>query len=344
MKRDVVLVAALALAAPRPAAAQTALQLLTDGVAAYEDLRFTQAAQLLGRALDLQEQLSNSQQARALTYLAASQVFLQRQAEAAATFRKLLFLDPRQLPDSLQFPADVRRIYADTRERTKMVAAVLPARSELAVGRDTLRVRVYASSFHYLAASIERADGTTLRVLYSGPIRDSLALPWDAQGGDGAAVKPGRYRLSLVSAFPEGQPLRSLAIPLEISASPPDTLPYPTPPDSLLPERTSSRPGLRALGSGLVAGGLVLLLPPFAGATGDAGAGRFAVTGVLSVAGLAGLLHGRGRTIPQNIAANDARKSAWRQQQARVQQENARRRAGTVTILAGAPVRQEASR
>jgi tetratricopeptide (TPR) repeat protein len=344
VKRLVVLVAAVALAAPCAAAAQTALQLLTDGVAAYEDLQFTQSVQLLGRALDLRDQLSNAQQARALTYLAASQVLLQRQPDAAATFRRLLFLDPRQLPDSLQFPADVRRIYADTRERTKMVSAVLPPRSDLAVGQDTLRIRVYASSFHYLAASIEQSDGTPLRVLYSGPIRDSLALPWDARGGDGAPVKAGSYRLTLVSTFPEGQALRSLSIPLEISASAVDTLPYPAPLDSLLPERTSSAPGLRALGSGLVAGGLVLLLPPFVGATGDAGAGRFAVSGALSVAAIAGLVHGRGRPLPQNVAANDARRGAWQTARDQVERENAHRRLGNVTILAGAPVRDEASR
>ncbi len=344
MKRAVLAAVALALATPCPAIAQTASQLLSEGVAAYEDLQFTQAVQLLGRALDLQEQLSGPQQGRALTYLAASQVFLQRPADAAATFRKLLFLDPRQLPDSLQFPADVRRSYADTRERTKMVSAVLPPRTDLAVGRDTLRIRVYASSFHYLTASIQRADGTPLRALYSGPIRDSLALPWDGRGDDRVPVKAGSYRLSLVSAFPEGQAQRSLSIPLEISASAADTLPYPAPPDSLLPERASSAPGLRALGSGLLAGGLVLLLPPFAGAAGDAGAGRFAVSGALGLAAIVGLVHGRGHALPQNVAANDARRSAWQKARAQVVQENARRRLGTVTIVAGAPVRNEASR
>ncbi len=344
MKRAALVVAVLALAAARPAAAQTAIQLLSDGVAAYEDLQFTQAVQLLGRALDLQQQLSNAQQARALTYLAASQVFLQRPADAAATFRRLLFLDPRQLPDSLQFPADVRRVYRDTREQTKMVSAVLPSRSDLAVGRDTLRIRVYASSFHYLTASIERANGTPLRALYSGPIRDSLALPWDARTEDGAAVKAGSYRLSLVSAFPEGQAQRSLSIPLQISASTADTLPHPAAPDSLLPERASSAPGLRALGSGLLAGGLVLLLPSFAGASSDAGAGRFAVSGVLGVAAIAGLIHGRGHPLPQNVAVNEARRSAWQKARAQVEQQNAGRRLGTVSISAGAPVRREAQR
>ena len=344
MKRAVIVAAALALAAPCSTAAQTAPQLLTDGVAAYGDLQFPQAAQLLGRALDLQEQLSGTQQARALSYLAASQVALQRPSDAAVTFRKLLFLDPRALPDSLQFPPDVRRIYAETRERTKVISAALPPRSKLAVGRDTLKIRVYASSFHYLNASVERPDGTTLLALYHGPIRDSLALPWDARTEDGTAVKPGSYRLHLVSSFPEGQAQRSLSIPLEISASALDTLVHPAPLDSLLPERTSSRAGLRALGSGLLAGGLVLLLPPFAGAAGDAGAGRFAVTGLLSAAAIAGLVHGLGRPIPHNIAANDARRSAWQQAQDRVEQVNASRRQGTVTILAGAPVREEATR
>ena len=211
-------------------------------------------------------------------------------------------------------------------------------------GTDTLTARVYATSFHDMAASIERDDGTAVRVLYSGPIRDSLALPWDGQAGDGAPTPPGSYRLTLVSRGPDGSVRRSLLIPLEIGASHVDTLPHPRLADSLLlPERRSSAPGLLALGSGALGAGLVALLPTIAGARPEAGNGRFVVVGALGVAGLAGLIHrGLGRPIPENVAANEAVRGPWREAVARVRQENARLRSSALLVVRpGQPVRIE---
>ncbi len=344
MNRAIGLLAALALATPLSAAcAQTAAQLVTDGVAAYEDLDFAQAARLLDRALSLEDQLSPAEQARALTYLAAAEVFQNRRTRATATFRRLLFLDPRQAPDSLRFPPQVRRVYEDVRRDTKVVTAVLPRSADITVGRDSLAARVYASSFHDLSATIEREDGSALRMLYSGPIRDSLTLQWDARSGDGAPVTPGSYRLTLTSRSGDGPVLRSLQVPLEISAMRSDTLPYPRLPDSLLvPERTSPAPGLIALTTAGAGAGLIALLPQLAGASGEAGSGRFVVVGTVGIAGIAGLVHrGLGRPIPQNVAANAAVRGAWRDSVAKVQQENARLRSARVVVRAGAPVRVE---
>ena len=345
MTRAVGLLAALALTAPISAtSAQTASQLLTAGVVAYEDFDFAQAARLLGRAVALEDQLPETDLARALTYLGAAEVFRERSDAATAVFRRLLLLDPRHGPDSLRFPARVRRVFDDVRQATKPLAATLPERLHLMPGRDSLWTHVYASSFHDMAATIEREDGTALLVLYSGPIRDSLTLPWDGRGGDGTPVTPGRYRLILVSQSPTGAALRSLLIPLEISASRADTLAIPRLADSLLlPERTSPAPGLLALASGIAGGGLVVLLPRMAGAGPDGGGGRFAVVGALGLAGVAGLVHhGLGRPIPENVVANAAVRRSWRERVEQVQQDNARLRSfAPVVIQAGAPIRVE---
>jgi hypothetical protein len=133
-------------------------------------------------------------------------------------------------------------------------------------------------------------------------------------------------------------------IPLEISAARADSLPTPRLADSLLlPERTSRTPGLLALGSGVMGGGLIVLLPRIAGAGPDGGGGRFVVVGALGLAGIAGLVHhGLGRPIPENVAANAEVRRTWRDGFERVRQENARLRSfAPVVIQAGAPVRVE---
>lgn len=343
MTRAFGLIVAMTLATTAAGYAQAAAQLVAQGVIAYEELDFAEAVQLLDRAVALKDELDSTALARALTYLAAAHVFRSRSEAAAATFRRLLLLDPRQRPDSLRFPPSVQRVFEQVRQATKALSATLPQRVELIPGRDSLTARIYASSFHDMAASIEREDGTAFRVLYSGPIRDSLALSWDGRSGDGAPIPPGSYRLTLVSREPDGTVRRSLLVPLDVGASSVDTLPLPPWSGSLLPERTSAAPGLAALASGALGGGLVWLLPRIAGAGADGGNGRFIVVGALGLSGLVGVAHrGLGRPLPDNIAANEAARRPWREAVARTQQENAQRRSSALLVFrAGAPVRVE---
>ena len=344
-RRGLGLLVGLALVLPCASGrAQTAAQLLAGGVVAYEELDFAAAAQLLDRAVALESELDSAALARALTYLAAAQVFRDRLDEATTAFRKLLLLDARRRPDSLHFPPRVQQVFEDVRQATKTLYVALPGQIEMLPGRDTITARVYASSFHDMEASVEREDGTAFRVLYSGPIRDSLALPWDGRGADSTPIRGGSYRLTLVSRGPDGSIRRSLQVPLDVGVSRVDTLPLPRLADSLLlAERTSPAPALLALASGAVAAGLVALLPEMAGARRDAGDRRYVVVGVLGLAGLAGVVHrGLGRPLPENVAANARVREAWQQARARLQQENARLRAsGMLTIRAGVAVRVE---
>jgi FlgD Ig-like domain len=342
-----VAVAALCAAPARPARAQSADELLTQGIAAYQQLQFDAAAQLLARSLgpDLRGTLSDARRLEGLTYLAASQLFSNHQESASATLREILLTDPRYEPDSLLFPPPVRSAFAQVRDSVKVVILHLPAQSTLLVGRDTLPAHVYASSLHQVTAVVDREDGALVRSLYQGPILDSLTLWWDGRDAHGAPVAPGSYRLTVVSRGQGGQPLRSVMVPLDITASHADTIAYAAqPPDSLfLPQRTSATPGLAALGVGLLGAGLTAILPQAVGAGSDGSARRFLVAAAVGLAGIVGLRHrGLGRPIPANVAANAIRRDVWRRQIEDVQQANRVSRAGSeLHIQAGPPARVE---
>ena len=321
MRRAVLAVALAGLcAAPAASArAQSASDLLGEGISAYQQLNFDAAIQLLARALQpgLQGSLSDTQRLQGLTYLAASQLFARQQAAAAATLREVLQLDPRYEPDSLIFPPPVRRAFNQVRDSVKVVTVRLAARTMILVGRDTLPARVYASSLHDITARVGRADGKPVRTLYQGPILDSLTLRWDGRDAAGAPVAPGEYRLTVLSHAPGGDVVRSVMVPLAITAAPADTLAFPAQlPDSLLlPERTSAAPGLAALGVGVFGVALRAILPQVVGAGGGGSGGRFVVSGAVGLAGIIGLVHhGLGHSLPANATANATRRDAWRRQ------------------------------
>ncbi len=350
MKRATLCVAiALLAAAPwRPARAQSASELLAQGISAYQGLDFDAATRLLTRALGpgLQAPLSDAQRLQGLTYLAASQLFSNQQDSAGATLRRVLLIDPRFEPDSLVFPPPVRNAFRRVRDTLKVVIVRLPAQSTLLVGRDTMPAKLVASSIHNITATVDREDGTLVRSLYQGPILDSLSLAWDGRDATGAPVASGRYRLTVVSHRGSGgEALRSVSVPLDITASQADTTAYPAqPPDSLLlPERTSAKPGLTALGLGLLGAGLTAILPQMVGAGSDGSGRRFVISAAVGLAGIAGLVqHGLGRPIPANVAANTTRRDAWRSKVEDLQRANQLARAGAqLHIEAGPPERVE---
>src|SRR2546422_11115323 len=86
--------------------AQSARELLGQGVKAYQALEYDAAAALLEESLgrDSAAGLADSLRARALTYLGATELFRGQRDSAAATFRHLVLLNPRYRPDALIFP------------------------------------------------------------------------------------------------------------------------------------------------------------------------------------------------------------------------------------------------
>jgi tetratricopeptide (TPR) repeat protein len=302
--------------------------LVATGLRHYQRLEYDSAVISLRRALTRTpgDSLTDSAQARALTYLGASELFRGRRDSALAVFRRLVVLNPRARPDPLVFPPEVQTIYDFARDVTKVVAVQAPRDTSIRLGADRFLARLYASSFHQIIVTLEREDGFTVRTLYAGPISDTLQVYWTGEDTVFLANDSGRLVFTVTSLSSAGRQARVLRLPLDLVMGPQDTLPTPPPlPDSLfLPEHEAAKVGMRALGRGAGIGIAVALLPGLV-AGGDAPSGsRFAVAGGLTVAGLVGFFkHRPGRPLPDNISANQSLRDGWQAQIQMTAQENA---------------------
>lgn len=342
VRRGALALLAVAVLAARPAAAQSAAELVDRGVQAYQDLDLDGAAGLLRRALSMEGagSLIPAERVRALSYLGAAEALRGVADSAASAFRRIVLLDPRHRLDDLVFPPDITAVYDAVRRDTKAVQVVLPPTVRFRAGDPGFRPQLLASSYHQIVATVDRSDGTTARLLFQGLIGDSLEVLWDGQDTQGAAVPSARYFLRVESRDPSGQPARVVRVPLEIRAMEPDTLPPPVLADSvLLPERTPRERNVQALVGGLVGGIGLAVLPSLLASDSELSPGRFVLAGSVTVAGVVGFITQRGgRPIPANVAANEAVRQAWRADVDRVSQENARRRArGELSIRVGLP-------
>ncbi|HEU5323039.1 MAG TPA: hypothetical protein VFX28_19695 [Methylomirabilota bacterium] len=332
------------LAAARGAGAQEPADLVARGVQAYQDLEFDVAAGLLRRALDTRgDALASADRRRALTYLAAVERYRGHGDSAVAVFRRLVVLDPRHRPDPLVFPPEVTTLFERVRRELKVVAVAVPADTLIAWQGGQLTVRLLASSAHTIRATVVSEQGRLLRTLYVGPIADSLVARWDVRDSAGHAPT-GRVWLTIDSEGGETAIAHVVRIPLDVDLSGIDTLPHPPPlPQSeLLPERTSRGTATRALAGGVLLGAAAIALPTAISPDGTPSGGRFAVAGALGLAGLVGYVtQPPGRSIPGNVALNQARRAEWQRRHATVLRENAERlrtarwrvRAGTAAVL-----------
>jgi FlgD Ig-like domain len=347
MRRLVTLLAAtwlVALAGPRGARAQSAADVLAQGVRAYEDLEFDGAAGLLRRSLAFQGTgaLAPADARRALIYLAATELFRSRRDSAAAVARRLVLLDPRFRPDEQVFPPQVLALYEGVRRATPAVIARAPADTSIRPGADAFAVRLYASTFHDVSATLGTDAGRVVRALYAGPIGDSLALTWNGLDSAGARVPDGSYTVTVTSLDRQRRVVRVLRLPLEVAQPAVDTLPHPAPPaDSLLrPERQPFGPAVRALAPGALAGVAIAVLPKVVASREDVSGARFVVGGTVTIAGIAAFFtHHPGRPIPGNAAHNRALRDDWQRAVDDVTRRNAQRvREVRIRIRAGAPL------
>lgn len=329
MRRVFLLLGALALAVPPAARAQTAAQLLEQGITRYQNFEFESAALSIRRALSLAGPagLPRQERARALSYLAAAELFNSRPESARAAFEQLVLLAPRYRPSSLVFPPSVLAQYDQVRLSIKAVDIVAPDTLDVRLGAGVFAPWVYASSVHEISVSVVRSDGRRVRPLYRGALSDSLPLRWDARDSTGAVVSSGSYQLRVESLGADNQVVRTAELPLDVQIVRRDTLPHPPRPDSLLkPERNPFGPALKVLATGLALGGLTAGLPIMFDAGSQAAGTRFIVGGALSLAGIAAFVsHHPGRRIPENISANAAVRAEWERARRAVVEENQRR-------------------
>src|SRR5881296_2947860 len=109
------------MARPREVVAQTARDLVTQGVRAYRALEYDAAVALLRRSLaeGALGTLSTAERAQALTYLGATELFRGRRDSASLAFADVVLLDPRYRPDELIFPPQVTNLFQQVRQATR---------------------------------------------------------------------------------------------------------------------------------------------------------------------------------------------------------------------------------
>ncbi|HYR99151.1 MAG TPA: hypothetical protein VEO58_09055 [Gemmatimonadales bacterium] len=340
-RASVVLAVSLLLCGARVARAQAASDLLGQGVRRYQALEYDAAAALLERSLrrDSVTGLADSLQTRALTYLAATQLFRGQRDSAVAVFRQLILLNPRYQPDELVFPPQVTNLFQEVRRSTKAVAVVVPPVTTMRTRVDPFKARLLTSSLADLTVTLAREDGTPVRELYNGPVADTLVLSWDGLTAAGTPAEDGRYILRVMPRSPTADGPRARQVVLDVKQQPPDTLPWPSTP-ALLPERTSTGPAFQSLAAGLVAGVAVVALPSLMAQGKDATGARYAVGAAVGVSGLVGFFARKPRPLDANVRANASQRDAWKRRVDAVKAENAARlrtmrlvvRAGPETI------------
>lgn len=325
----------LLLAPMRTLRAQDLVDPLAAALTSFNDLDYDVAATRLRAALALTggQRLPDTERARALMYLGATENFRGIRAGAIDAFRALLIVDPRYRPSEVIFPPEVIALYQETRIGVRATSAEITPTSEIAIPTDRLPVKIFASSLHDIRVRVTTSLGAPERILYEGVIGDSLLVSWDGREASGAAGRPGRYLLRIASRGPGGNTEREVQIPLEVEHVPIDTLPWPEPlnASSLRPETVVRANGTRQVITGLAGAAAVVMLPTLIGAT-DASSLRYGVAAGISVAGLVGLATAtRPQPIPENIAANNTLRAEWTQELERIKAEN-RTRLATVRL------------
>ncbi len=343
-----VLVCALG-STPRSVKAQATDSLLATGIRAYKNLEFDLAARVLRRRVAQLTAASApvAERTQGLVYLGAAELFRGRRDSAVAVFQRLVVLDPRYRPDQLVFPPEVTSVFSGVRLRTKSAVIVVPREWEIVPGASPARFWIVVSSLQLADVSLRYNDGGPFRVLYSGPIGDSLPVDWDGFDAAGQLAPVSRVLLRVASRAPTGELASMVQLPLDLKINHPDTLPWPdAPADSALrPERAASGPATRALLGGLLLSAAVVSLPAAVGSHDTPSGPRVAVASAVGVATALGyLLHRSGRPLPANIRANDAVREEWRARVGAVQAENARRLADVrLRVHAGDPAAIEAA-
>jgi hypothetical protein len=277
---------------------------------------------------------------RALIYMAATQYYLDASDSTEVLFEQLVLLDTRQRPDPLVFEPGVTDIFEAIRRATKALTVVVPDSTAIGRGSPNLPITLYASSFLGSVVEIFDRDSSLIRLVYDGPVSDSLVVTWDGLDSLGRQPGDGEYTLTVTSRRPGGIALRSTMVPLSLQTVQQDTLPHPPPvADSLfLPESTGRGQTIETLLGGLLMGGTVMLLPSALAPDAQLAGTRMVVGGTMSIAGVVGFFVRRpGEPLPRNIAANRALREEWNERTSQIISENANRISSIQLVIEAGP-------
>lgn len=329
---------------PAGARAQSANDLLAQGIRAYTVREYDGAAWLLQRALAVEEGtgLAPGQAARALMYLAAAELARNQRDAALAAARRLIVIDQRFRPDADVFPAQALALLQEARRSASVVSIQVLGDTAIRPGVDVFAIRLAAKTTPEVAAAITTADGRVVRTLYTGPVRDSVDVRWNGLDASGNAPPAGRYSVLVTPAGRDRRDGWTLRLPLEVARQAADTTPLPpAPPDSLFrPERGGYPDAWRAIAPGLLAAAAIVVLPKLVAEGERPSDARWFVGGTMTVAGIAAFLSRRhGRTIPANTQYNRKLREDWRRSAADISRRNGERsRQARMIIRPGAAV------
>lgn len=296
----------IALVAPPPLTAQTSSDLLEMGRRAFQNIDYDAAATVLRRGLvrTTGDTLSEPDRVQALMYLGATELFRGRRDSALAVFRRLLVLDPRHRPNELVFPPQVTDLFRAARQATKVVAVEVPPLTELRVRSEQFTARLQASSPHDVTVAITGNDGTIVRLIYTGPISDSLAVGGDGLTEESGLPADGAYQLRVTSGGPAGRIHGVVHVPLEISRVRGET----HQPSEMAP-RAVRGPPVRLLAGGGLATAAAIVLPTIVARDAHASGARFAVASAIGVSTLVGFVtRWRNRPIDRSARTNQSRR------------------------------------
>jgi hypothetical protein len=322
----------------------TATAALERAIEAYRNLDYdAAAAQLEALVADRTDggppRLSEGARVRALMYLGATEYFRERRPAAAASFTRLLLLDPGYRPDQLIFPPEVSSHFDEVRRGVRAVGVIVADSVEIRAAADGLPLRLHASTPHDVRVMVVDARGSPVRLLHDGEMGDSIDLRWSGRDGSGRLHASGAYSIEVVSRAAGGSAPRTVLVPLRLDRLVPDTV---VPPPATFVRRPETRRGERKVRPaivGVVGAVLVAALPSVIGEDSDGMPVRFAVAGALAIGGASGLLASiRPQPIPANVEWNRQQTEAWQREVARAQAENtARRQAERLRIFAERP-------
>jgi hypothetical protein len=333
-----------ALIVPGAAQGQTASDLLAQGIRAYAVREYDGGAWLLKRALAFQgaDALPPAEAARALSYLAATELGRNQRDSALAAARRLVVVDPRFRPDEQAFPPAVLALFQEARRSAPTVSIRALGDTAIRPGMDAFAVRLAATTAPDVTAALTNADGRVVRTLYTGPVRDSIDVRWNGLDMSGNSPPAGRYAITVTPTGRDRRGTWTLRLPLELTRPPVDTAaPPPAPPDSLFrPERGDYQGAWRSLLPGALAGAAIVLLPKVVASGERPSSARLIVGGTATIAGIAAFLsHRPGRTLPGNTAYNRNLRESWRRNVADITRRNAdRARQARIVIRPAQPV------
>ena len=339
MKRVLCFVGALTLIAARAGAQDTTAATLQRARELYERLELERALPLLRDVVSPSWafDVSASQRVEANLYLGATLVLLGARDSAIAHFRAALDRDAFADLDASRFTPAQLDVFQAARRALLRIGIRPVTATRLDPRASKMSFTVVTTQAAATRLEIRAAQPPLAFPLFVGEMNGLREIEWDGVLGNGQLAPSGRYALTLIVQSRLRDRTDSASAYFDVQQEFPgleDTLPD-LQPGELLPERYRSSSATADLLKGLgIAVGAFLLADVATNRSLGRSDGMAAVVGVAGVgAGVTSFVTRRGRTRPDNIAANERRRAERTTTNQQIRQRNAARIAQTILVI-----------